>query len=168
VALSGSVGVPFSTNDDKDLPEEDRYVTQIVHVKNVKPSELVPILTPYAQVLNNILAIDPSSMLIIRDYSVNVKRMMELIKQIDIVAPLEFESELIPIKYAKAADIASALGNLGGNTSSFGSAASGGTTGARTGGFTPGGAGAGTLGGAATPGTTRALPASTTGSSPWA
>lgn len=146
VAQSGTVGAPFSTNDDKDLPEEDRYVTQIVHVKNVKPSELVPLLTPYAQVLNNILAVDASSMLIIRDYSVNVKRMMELIKQIDVVAPLEFEQELIPIKYAKAADIASALGSLGGNTSSFGSAPSGGA-GARTGGFTPGGGATGTLAG---------------------
>ena len=66
--------------------------------------------------LNNILAIDPSGMLIIRDYSVNVKRMMELITQIDVVTPLEYESEVIPIKYAKASDISSALGALGGTT----------------------------------------------------
>ena len=150
VALVGTLGQHFSTNDDKDIPEEDRYITQIVHVQNAKPSELVPILAPYAQVVNNILAIDSSGMLIIRDYAVNVKRMLELIKQIDVVAPLEYESEIIPIKYAKASDISSALASLGGNTAATVGSSQGGTSARPSGGgFSPGGSATGTLGGGA-------------------
>ena len=154
VALVGTLGGHFSTNDDKDIPEEDRYITQIVHLQNAKPSELVPILAPYAQVVNNILAIDSSGMLIIRDYSVNVKRMLELIKQIDIVAPMEYESEVIPIKYAKASDISSALASLGGSTAATIGPSPSSTpnrAGGGGGGFTPGGGATGTLGGAGYP-----------------
>ena len=171
VALSGTVGQHFSTNDDKDIPEEDRYITQIVHVQNAKPSELVPILAPYAQVVNNILAIDSSGMLVIRDYAVNVKRMLELIKQIDIVAPLEYESEVIPIKYAKASDISSALASLGGTTAATIGPSPSSTPGRAAGtGFNPGGAATGSLGGAGypspgtvgTPGSPAGAPRSTT------
>jgi general secretion pathway protein D len=152
VALVGTLGQHFSTNDDKDIPEEDRYITQIVHLQNTKPSEMVPILAPYAQVVNNILAIDNSGMLIIRDYAVNVKRMLELIKQIDVVAPLEYESEVIPIKYAKASDISSALASLGGNTAATIGPSPSSTPGRAAGtGFNPGGAATGTLGGAGYP-----------------
>ena len=42
---------------------------------------------------------------------------LELIKAIDVTAPMDFDSEVIPIKYALASDIASALGSLGGGTS---------------------------------------------------
>src|ERR1700722_971381 len=89
-------------------------------------------------------------MLIIRDYSVNVKRMMELIKQIDVVAPLEYESEIIPIKYAKASDISSALASLGGNTAATVGSSQGGTSARPSGGgFSPGGSATGPLGGGA-------------------
>jgi general secretion pathway protein D len=57
--------------------------------------------------------------------------MLELVKEIDVAIPSEFVSEVIPIKYGKAADIASALNSLssgGGGTSVGG----GGTTGARS------------------------------------
>jgi general secretion pathway protein D len=163
VALAGAQGAPFSTNSLRDLPEEDRYVTQIVHVKNAKPSELVPLLTPYAQVQNNILAIDPSGILIIRDYSVNVKRMMELIAQIDVVTPLEYESEVIPIKYAKAADISSALSALGGTTAATIGPPKAGGGAKTTGGFTPGGGATGTLAGATPSAGALGSPAGSTG-----
>jgi general secretion pathway protein D len=167
VAIVGTLGVEFSTNDLKDLPEEDSYVTQIVHIQNAKPSELIPILAPYAQVLNNILAVDSSGMLIIRDYAVNVKRMMELIKQVDVVTPLEYETRVIPIKYAKASDISSALASIGGNTAAtIGPSPAAGGTGARPGGFTPGGAATGTLGGGTgypTPGAVNNSPAGQAG-----
>lgn len=124
---------PFYKGEGHQLPEADQYITYITQLKYAKPSELVPILVPFAQLPNSILAVDSSQMLIIRDYSANVKRMLELIKQIDVTAPLDYDSEIIPIKYAKAEDIASALSSLGGNTAgTIGHAA---TTGQRTGGM---------------------------------
>ncbi len=63
--------------------------------------------------------------------------MLELLKQIDVTVPQEYDSEVIPIKYAQAQDIASALSSLGGGS---------GTTighGAATGGGGVGGSGFG-------------------------
>lgn len=140
---------PFVKTEGTNLPEADQYITYITQLKYAKPTEMVPILAPFAQLPNSILAVDSSQMLIIRDYAANVKRMLELIKQIDVTVPLDYDSEVIPIKYAKAEDIASALSSLGGNTAgTIGKSAS---TGQRTGGLGTSGfgspMGSGTLGG---------------------
>jgi general secretion pathway protein D len=119
-----------STMDGGLLPEADQYVTHIVQVKYAKPSELVPILQGFAKIPNSVMAIDSSSMLVIRDYSSNVKRMLELLDKIDVSTPLEYKCEVIPIKYALAEDIASALGSLGGGTTGgIGQSAGGARTG---------------------------------------
>jgi general secretion pathway protein D len=94
------------------LPDLGQYVTHIVQLKYVKPSEMVPALAPFAK-LNSILPIDTSMILIIRDYTENVKRMLEMIERVDVNVPAEFISEVIPIKYAMAADISDALNSLG-------------------------------------------------------
>ena len=133
-ALAEKQGAPFTTMNAKELPESDQYVTQIVQLKNARPSEMVPVLQPLSRIPNNLLPIDSSQILVIRDYSSNVKRMLELIKQVDIVPVADFDSEVIPIKYALASDIASALGNLGASAgASIGSS--------RRGGFGSGGGG---------------------------
>jgi len=145
---------PFVKAEASKLPEADQYITYITQLKYAKPTEMVPILAPFAQLPNSILAVDSSQMLIIRDYSANVKRMLELIKQIDVTVPLDYDSEIIPIKYAKAEDIASALSSLGGNTA--GTIGHAPTTGQRTGGLGTSGfgspMGSGTLGGGMNPG----------------
>ena len=109
-------GQVFNTRNPSELPEDDEYVTQIVQLKYIKPKEIIGALAPLANMQNGLLPIDDNQILIIRDYSPNVKRMMELIKQIDVNVPLDYESEVIPIKYAQAQDIANALSSLGGGT----------------------------------------------------
>jgi general secretion pathway protein D len=154
-AEAGANTPPFTTGPSSDLSSLDQYVSQIVQLKYAKPSEVVPVIQPLAKIPGNIFAIDSSQILIIRDYAGNVKRMMELIAQIDVVVQQDFDSEVIPIKYAKASDIASALSSLGAGTGtgipgSSGSAlsrpAGSGLGGAAGGGFTPGGSATGTLG----------------------
>ncbi len=120
MAEAGANAAPFRDAAEKaeGLGNLDQYVSQIVQLKYAKPSEVVPVITPLAKIPGNIFPIDSSQILIIRDYAGNVKRMMELIAQVDVIVPLDFESEVIPIKYAKAADIASALTSLGASAGS--------------------------------------------------
>lgn len=155
VNLSTTVGAPFSSRNLNQLPENDDYITQIVQLKYIKPKDIVPVLAPLANIQNSILPIDDNNILIIRDYTSNVKRMLELIKQIDVTVPLDFDSEVIPIKYAQASDIASALSSLGGGTgTSIGKGSSVGSGAQRSGGLgmgTPGSMGGGA--GMGTPGT---------------
>jgi len=135
-AQANQTAAAFNKQEAKDLPELGSYVTHVVQLRFVKPSELVTVLQPFAsQIPNPILPIDGSSILVLRDYTENVKRMLELISEVDVAVPSEFISEVIPIKYALASEISSALNSLssGGGGATVGSAA-GGTA-------TPGGTG---------------------------
>jgi general secretion pathway protein D len=135
---AGQIGAPFSNEKPEQLPDMGQFVTHVVQTTYVKPTELVPVLTPFASagLAGGILPIDPSQILVLRDYSENVKRMLEMIKKVDVNVPSEFISEVIPIKYALATDIASALNSLssGGGATTVG-ASSGAGTGNRAGGM---------------------------------
>lgn len=124
-------GGEFSTAPANALPNLGSYVTHVVQLKNVLPSEIAPTLQPFASAIPNpILPIDSSQILVLRDSVENVKRMLEMIDKIDIAVPSEYVSEVIPIKYAKATEIASALNSLssGGGATSVGASTSTGTS----------------------------------------
>jgi len=89
-AQGGSAGGRFDTNSAAQYPEMGQFVTHVVQLKYAKPSELVPVLTPFVKIPNAILAIDTSQMLVLRDYTENVKRMLELVKEIDVAFQSEF------------------------------------------------------------------------------
>ncbi|HTI99834.1 MAG TPA: secretin N-terminal domain-containing protein [Dongiaceae bacterium] len=122
-----SQGGAISTNSAAQLPELGAYTTHVVQLLYTKPSSLTAVLTPFAKVPNAITPLDDNGILIIRDYAENVKRMLELIAKIDVNVPSTFESEVIPIKYALADDIANALNTVGGGASSIGSGSTGST-----------------------------------------
>ena len=114
VADANSAGAPFDEAEAGQLPNLGTYVTHIVQLKYTKPSEMVPILTPFAKLANSILPIDSNGILVLRDNAENVKRMLQMIERVDVSVPAVYISEVIPIKYALADDIASALSSLGG------------------------------------------------------
>jgi general secretion pathway protein D len=126
---AGSVGGSLESVDAAHIPELGSYMTHIVQLQYVKPSVMQPLLVPLAKV-NNMFPIDDNGILVIRDYAENVKRMLEMIAKVDVSIPAEYVSEVIPIKYALAEDIASALNSLGG--SGGGSTVSIGSSGANT------------------------------------
>ncbi|HXF09795.1 MAG TPA: secretin N-terminal domain-containing protein, partial [Desulfuromonadaceae bacterium] len=149
---AGGAGGPLDTTEAANLPDLGSYVTHIVQLNYVKPSAMIPLISPLAKV-NSIFPIDDNGILVIRDYAENVKRMLEMIQQIDVSSPQEYTNEVIEIKYALAEDIANALNSLGGQgaaTVSIGSsAANPGISGVTTpgGAQRPGGAGASGVGG---------------------
>lgn len=124
-------GAAFSRLKPDELPELGKFVTHVVQLKYARPSEMVQVLQPLAKIPNSILPIDSSMMLVLRDYSENVKRMLEMIKEVDVSIPSEFISEVIPIKYALSSDIANALNSLGsgGGGTTVGGSSTTGTTG---------------------------------------
>ncbi len=150
-------GAPINALNDPDaLPDVGQYITHVVQLKYIKTTEAVPALTPFAKLPNSIVPIESSQILVLRDYTENVKRMLEMINKIDVVVAPDFTSEVIPIKYALASDISSALNSL----STGGSGATVGSSGAaRSGGIGGGGiggnrTGAGAAGGYGQPGGT--------------
>ncbi|MGB8370069.1 MAG: secretin N-terminal domain-containing protein [Limisphaerales bacterium] len=123
---ANSAGAKIDHGDASQLPEMGSYVTHIVQLKYIKPSVMMPLILPFAKLANAIFPIDDNGILVLRDNAENVKRMLEMIDQIDVSVPAEYISEVIPIKYAMAEDIANALNSLGGgggSTVSFGGSA---------------------------------------------
>jgi general secretion pathway protein D len=120
---AGQVGEQFNNDQTSQLPDLGSYITRIVQLQYVKPSQMLPVIQPFARSPNAILPIDDNGILVLRDNVENVKRMMEMIAAVDRIVPAEYISQVIPIKYAMADDIANVLNSLetsGGGTVSFG------------------------------------------------
>jgi general secretion pathway protein D len=111
---AGVQAATLDTTSPTNLPELGSYLTRVVQLQYVKPTIMQQILTPFARLPNAIFPIDDNGILVLRDYTENVKRMLEMIAKIDVSVPAEYISEVIPIRYAKVDDIASALNALGG------------------------------------------------------
>jgi len=110
-------GQSFDQESEAQMPDLGSIVTRIVQLKYVLPSQMVPALTPFARLQNGLIPLDNNGILIIRDYTENVKRMLQMVDLVDVNVPEVYTNEVIPIKYALATDIADALNTLGGSGS---------------------------------------------------
>ena len=91
------------------LPESERPVMgyyKIQHLDFAKTAETL--LTPFAKAPKAVVVNESSKLVIIRDSANNVKRMVTLLRQLD-VEKLQEEHRIVPVKYAKASTIVSAL-----------------------------------------------------------
>ena len=88
----------------------DRMVTQIYPLKNESASQLVPILRPLITPNNSISAYAGSNLLVITDYADNVKRLDEIIANIDQASTADLIT--LQLKYASAIDVAQTIGRL--------------------------------------------------------
>jgi len=152
-AQAGTEGMQFNEFSPDILPESGTIVTHVIQLSNALPADVVNVIQPFAKLPQSIIAIPSTSMLVLRDNSENVKRMLEMIAKVDVVPVQEFESVVIPIKYALAGDIQSVLSSL---TAGGGGGTTVGSSGARTSGsgsgFTSRFGGAGGVGGTGAPG----------------
>ncbi len=132
-----NTGQDFDKRTTEEFPDIGPFITHVVQLKYAKPSEMVQVLQPFAKSPNAVFPIDSSQIIVLRDFTENVKRMRQMISEVDVVVPSEFVSEVIPIKYALSSDIANALNSLssgGGSTSVGTRQGTGGGGGSRMGG----------------------------------
>jgi general secretion pathway protein D len=93
---AGPVGSAGSTGPD-DL------ITQVIQVRNVNATQLVPILRPLVPQYGHLVAHPGSNMLIISDRAANVERMINIIQRIDQAS--DEEIEVIPLQHASATEV---------------------------------------------------------------
>lgn len=110
-ALAFQQGSRFA-DEMKGIQESQSFETRVITLTNALPSEMQQVLAQFSKVPNGIIPIDGTRKLILRDYAANIKRMVELVEQLDVNIPMEIELELIPIKFAIASDMATVLGSL--------------------------------------------------------
>ncbi len=90
------------------IPSVDRYITQLLYVENVSAEDVSSLLTRFKSKEGNIAAYAPTNMLIITDTGTQIRRMMRLIKAID-VPRTGTQTWIEPIHHANATEIATRL-----------------------------------------------------------
>src|ERR1700761_2662583 len=98
-----------------DLPQNvsstsDEIVTQIITMKNISASQLVPLLRPLIPQQGHLAAYAPGNMLIISDRASNVSRIMRIIDRMDESG--DEPVEVIPLHNAGAADLVRTVNQL--------------------------------------------------------
>ncbi len=93
-----------------DSTGQTNYLVHVQQLTYVKPSDLVPVLQPFSSgVANSIFPIDADHILVLRDLPENLDRMRAAIREVDVAPPIDYISEVIPFKYAKASEVAAAV-----------------------------------------------------------
>ncbi|MEE8539133.1 MAG: type II secretion system secretin GspD [Woeseiaceae bacterium] len=85
----------------------DDMVTQVIQVHNIGAAQLVPILRPLIPQYGHLAAHPGSNMLIISDRANNVKRMINIIRRIDLST--DDDIEVVPLEHASSAEIVRVL-----------------------------------------------------------
>jgi Bacterial type II and III secretion system protein/Bacterial type II/III secretion system short domain len=97
-----------------NLMHQTEYLTHLEHLIYLTPSDLVPTLQPFSSgAANAVVSLNAEQAVLLRDFPQNVQKMQDVIRELDVAIPTEFISEVIPIKYAKASEIAAALNKSG-------------------------------------------------------
>jgi type II secretory pathway component GspD/PulD (secretin) len=73
--------------DPVALPDSSSYMTCTVGFKNANAKDLVEVVKPFARMQNSIICLPSTHLLILRDYSANIRQMLRLIQQIDRLPP---------------------------------------------------------------------------------
>jgi type II secretory pathway component GspD/PulD (secretin) len=81
--------VPVCRLKPEELPESSSYTHYTVRLKHLRPRDVAAALQPFAKLPNSILGIDAEQTLILRDYSVNVRRMLQVLEGLEANRPRE-------------------------------------------------------------------------------
>ena len=103
-------------------PDSDQMITRIVHLKYISADEVNKSLRNLTSKDGDIQVYAPTNTLIISDYGSTIDKMMSILREID-KAGFEEQMELMPIRYAKARDIADMMDKIINKDKSKGAAA---------------------------------------------
>ena len=67
----------------EQLPDCGTYITYMVELKHVLPRDVAQSLQPFASMPNSILGVDSANLIVLRDHSSNVRRMLEILERVD-------------------------------------------------------------------------------------
>ncbi len=116
---SGNIVRIVMNRDARNLPiptennvknKDDLYITQVIPLKNTSAAKILAALRPLVPQYGHLTTYEPSNALIITDTRANVARMNELVIQLDKIGMTH--TDVIPLKYANAADVVAMLSQL--------------------------------------------------------
>jgi len=102
-----SKNIETKLREESSAPE-DRIVTQLIPLKYANPVDIKRLFTPMVSKSSVILAYAPTNILIITDVYSNIKRLLKILKEIDITG-IGQQISVIPIEYAEATRLVNLL-----------------------------------------------------------
>ncbi|WP_413578351.1 type II secretion system secretin GspD [Bdellovibrio sp. HCB290] len=114
VPSGGFLKIKSSRNAQRDnidvysgayYPNTDQMITRIIHLKHISAAQVNRDLRILPSKDGEMNIYEPTNSIIISDYGANIDRVMRIISQLD-VPGFEEQLEVIPIKFAKAKDLA--------------------------------------------------------------
>ena len=100
----------------------DQFLTSIIKLKNIDAASLEAKMKPFidAKAVKSLIFYPPSNTVIISDYGLNVEKIRNIIKNLDVPSQ-DFIFKVFPIKHARAETLAKIINNLlpSGNKSSY-------------------------------------------------
>ena len=109
---------PITVLNKEDLPQGDVYINYVHKLKHVKASETVELLVAFAKSPQAVTAVESTGTIVLRDFSNNVRRMLDMLEYIDVEEINDLEIAVVKIKYALSADIAQVISSYTANPTS--------------------------------------------------
>jgi len=82
-AMAIAEAPPEITLPLEELPDSGSFMSRTVHLKKVKAVDVMAVLQPLTKTPNALLPIQSENLLVIRDYSANVKRMLRMLQELE-------------------------------------------------------------------------------------
>ena len=101
----------------KPLEDRDLFITRLLPLRFVKAEQISETLKPLVSKEASVISYAPTNTLIITDSASNIRRLVNIIDQID-VSTYQEQIKLIPIRYAGAAALTGQLAEIFGSESS--------------------------------------------------
>ncbi|UCF72731.1 MAG: type II secretion system secretin GspD [Deltaproteobacteria bacterium] len=96
---------------EEAITPEDKVVTQLIPLEYANPEELKKLFAPLISKSSVIASYPPTRMLIVTDVLSNIKRLLRIVREIDVVGIGE-EISVIPLAHATASDLSRSLGDI--------------------------------------------------------
>jgi len=96
---------------EETVEPQDRVVTQVIPLQYANPDELSKLFRPLISKNSVIVSYDPTRTLIVTDVESNIKRLLDIVKAIDI-AGIGEEVSVMPITHATASTLAKSLTDI--------------------------------------------------------
>ncbi len=100
---------------NSSYPDNDQLVTQVIAVNNVNATQLVPILRPLVAQQGHLAAYAETNVLIVSDRASNIKRVIQIIHQVD--KKTDEELEFVKLEHAFATEVVRLLSGLSSDAS---------------------------------------------------
>jgi general secretion pathway protein D len=108
---------PIPVNKGGDIPYTDRIVTQLIPLENISVSDVNSIITGMASPGAKVVAYQPANTVIITDVAHNLRKIFEVLNELDVAAP-KSTLEIVPVNHANAAEIKQLIEELYGTSES--------------------------------------------------